>query len=228
MAVPTASSWAQLRQQARSLESQTESLFHTYSAFASSPPAKPTEEELQTERKLQDILSKRDTTVVSLSRLLDSESALTSSATKLQNLSLHRSTLADHRREHARLRSTIAEARSRANLLSTVRDDISAFRSASRVEEGRSEADYMLDERERIDRSHSVADGVLSQAYAVNEDFMGQRQMLQNINRRIANSASKVPGINTIVAKINTRKKRDSVILAALITVCFLGVLWFR
>lgn len=170
----------------------------------------------------------RDTTVVSLSRLLDSESALTSSATKLQNLSLHRSTLADHRREHARLRSTIAEARSRANLLSTVRDDISAFRSASRVEEGRSEADYMLDERERIDRSHSVADGVLSQAYAVNEDFMGQRQMLQNINRRIANSASKVPGINTIVAKINTRKKRDSVILAALITVCFLGVLWFR
>lgn len=164
----------------------------------------------------------------SLSRLLDSEAALTSSATKLQNLSLHRSTLADHRREFTRLRAALADARARANLLSSVREDISAFRSASRLEEGRSEADYMLDERERLDRSHGVADTVLSQAYAVNEDFMGQRQMLQSINRRIVHSASQVPGINAIVAKINTRKKRDSVILAGLVAMCFLLVLWFR
>lgn len=163
-----------------------------------------------------------------LSRLLDSEAAFASSATKLQNLSLHRSTLADHRREFTRLRGVIADARSRGNLLSSVRDDISAFRSAARLEEGRSEADYMLDERERLDHSHSVADSVLSQAYAVNEDFMGQRQMLQGINRRIMHSASQVPGINAIVAKINTRKKRDSVILAGLIATCFLMVLWFR
>lgn len=86
----------------------------------------------------------------------------------------------------------------------------------------------MLDERDRLDRSHNIADSVLSQAYAVNEDFMGQRQMLQSINRRIAHSASQVPGINAIVAKINTRKKRDSVILAGLIAMCFLMVLWFR
>lgn len=143
-------------------------------------------------------------------------------------MSLHRSTLADHRREFTRLRGAIADARSRGNLLSSVRNDISAFRSAARLEEGRSEADYMLDERERLDHSHNVADTVLSQAYAVNEDFMGQRQMLQSINRRIMHSASQVPGINAIVAKINTRKKRDSVILAGLIATCFLMVLWFR
>lgn len=229
---------------------QTENLFHTYSSFASSPPVKPTDEEQSTERKLHEILAKalllllpfpshtnsptnepgtqRDASVGALSRLLDSEAALTSSATKLQNLSLHRSTLADHRREFTRLRGTIADARARGNLLSSVRDDISAFRSAARLEEGRSEADYMLDERERLDRSHSVADTVLSQAYAVNEDFMGQRQMLQSINRRIKHSASQVPGINAIVAKINTRKKRDSVILAGLIATCFVMMLWFR
>ncbi|CUS10628.1 unnamed protein product [Tuber aestivum] len=228
MATSTSSSWGQLRQQARALESQTDNLFHTYSSFVSSPAAKPSEAELQTESQLQEILQKRETVVSSLSRLLNSETTLTSSATRLQNLSLHRSTLSDHRREFVRLKGTISESRSRTHLLSSVRDDINAFRSASRIEEGRSEADYMLDERDRIDNSHNVADSVLSQAYAIQSDFMDQRQLLGNINRRIVHSASQIPGINTIIAKINTRKKRDSVILAGLIAACFLMMLWFR
>ncbi|KAG0642173.1 snare region anchored in the vesicle membrane C-terminus-domain-containing protein [Tuber brumale] len=228
MATSTSNSWAQLRQQARSLESQTDNLFHTYSSFVSNPAAKPSEAELRTESQLQEILQKRETVVSSLSRLLDSETALTSSATKLQNLSLHRSTLTDHRREFIRLKGTISESRSRTHLLSSVRDDINAFRSASRIEEGRSEADYMLDERDRIDNSHNIADSVLSQAYAIQSDFTDQRQLLGSINRRIVHSASQIPGINTIIAKINTRKKRDSIILAGLIAACFLMVLWFR
>jgi len=42
------------------MKRQTETLFHTYSQFASaaSIPAKPTEDEIQTEAKLQDILEK--------------------------------------------------------------------------------------------------------------------------------------------------------------------------
>jgi Golgi SNAP receptor complex protein 1 len=39
---------------------KTETLFHTYSQFAAVPniPPKPTEEEMQTESKLQEILEK--------------------------------------------------------------------------------------------------------------------------------------------------------------------------
>jgi len=44
-----------------------------------------------------------------------------------------------------------------------VRHDIDAYR-ASNPEAA--EAEYMLDERRRIDNSHGVADSVLSQAYA--------------------------------------------------------------
>jgi Golgi SNAP receptor complex protein 1 len=72
----TGAGWAQLRQQARSLETQvrflgempvfelttvqTETLFHTYSQFASvsNIPTKPTEDERQTESKIQDLLEK--------------------------------------------------------------------------------------------------------------------------------------------------------------------------
>lgn len=76
MSTGTGTGWAQLRQQARSLETQvrvinaiaqasadhmqTETLFHTYSQFAAVPniPPRPSEDERQTEAKIHDILDK--------------------------------------------------------------------------------------------------------------------------------------------------------------------------
>ncbi|KAI5926848.1 V-snare-domain-containing protein [Camillea tinctor] len=217
--------WAQLRQQARSLESQTESLFHTYSQYStlSNIPPKPSKEERETEAKLEEILEKRDHVVGQLARLLDSEASLTSSALKQNNLSLLREKLAEHRRDLGRLRSTLQEARNRVNLLSNVRDDIQTYR-ANNPEAA--EAEYMLDERNRIDNSHNMVDSVLSQAYATNENFILQRETLASINRRITLAASQVPGLNTIIGKISARKRRDGVIMGSFIAFCFI-VFWF-
>lgn len=223
----TGGGWAQLRQQARSLETQTETLFHTYSQYASmtNMPQKPPEEEQRTEAQLQDILEKREALIAQLTRLLDSESALTSSALKQNNLARHREILQDHRRELSRLKSTIMDARNKANLLSNVRSDIDAYRSSN---PGAAEAEYMLDERRRIDNSHTMADSVLSQAYAVNESFGLQRETLASINRRIVGAASQVPGINSLIGRIGAKKRRDGIILGSFIAFCFLMLLYFR
>lgn len=222
----TGGGWAQLRQQARSLESQTESLFHTYSQFASMTniPPKPTEEELRAESQIRELLDKRETTIGQLTRLLDSSADLTSSALKQNNLARHREVLSDHRRELSRLKSAIGTARDRANLLSDVRSDIDAYR-ASNPEQA--EADYMLDERRRIDNSHNMTDSVLGQAYAINESFGLQRETLANINRRITSAASQVPGINTLISRIGAKRRRDGVILGSFVAFCFLMLLWF-
>jgi len=78
MSVTAGTGWAQLRQQARSLETQvleqalnsaevsetdqhqTEALFHTYSQFSSTTAVapKPTEDEKKTEAQLEDILER--------------------------------------------------------------------------------------------------------------------------------------------------------------------------
>ncbi|KAI9684792.1 MAG: hypothetical protein M1829_000167 [Trizodia sp. TS-e1964] len=215
--------WAQLRQQTRLLESQTESLFHTYSQFASvsSIPPKPTEDEKRIETQLDDLLSRRESLISHLSRLLDSESALTASALKQNNLSLHRNALHLHKRDLARLKASLAAARERTNLLSTVRSDIHAYRSAN------PEAEYMLDERRRVEASHGVADGVLSQAYAVRESFGAQREMLASVNRRIVGAASQVPGINSLIGRIGSKKRRDGVILGSFVAACVLLLLYF-
>ncbi|KAK5655007.1 hypothetical protein OQA88_6766 [Cercophora sp. LCS_1] len=222
MAAPSGQGWAQLRQQARSLETQTDTLLQTYSQFStqSNIPPKPTEDERNTEAKLQDLLERRDTVIGQLTRILDSEASLGASALKQSNLSLLRDKLADHRRDLNRLRSTLKEARDRANLLGSVRDDISAYRAAN------PEADYFLEERSQIDRSHETTDSVLSQAYAVQESFALQRETLASINRRITMAASQVPGINTLITRISAKKRRDGIIMGSFIAFCFLMV-WF-
>lgn len=225
MTTTAATGWAQLRQQATSLQTQTDTLFHKYSQFSSpSVSPKPTEEEKNTEAQIEDILERRETLISQLARLLDSESTLTASAVKQNNLSRHREILLDHRRELSRLRSNITEARNRANLLSNVRSDISAYRSSN---PGDAEADYMLDERRRIDNSHSMTDSVLSQAYAVNESFGAQRETLASINRRIVGAASQVPGINSLMTRISAKKRRDGIILGSFVAFCFLMLFFF-
>lgn len=86
----------------------------------------------------------------------------------------------------------------------------------------------MLEERGRIDQSHNMMDGVLSQAYAINENFGLQSETLASINRRIVGAASKVPGVNALIGKIGSRRRRDAIILGAFIGFCFLMLLFLR
>ncbi|ETN46153.1 uncharacterized protein HMPREF1541_00337 [Cyphellophora europaea CBS 101466] len=217
--------WAQLRQQIRTLESQSESLFHTYSQYVSAAnlPEKPSEEEVKNESDLSELFEKRESLISQLSRLLDSESALNTSSLKQNNLSRHREVLAEHRSELRRLKSSIAEARDRQHLLTSVRSDIDAFRSSNPAE---AEAEYMLQERGRLDSSHNVIDGIISQAYAINENFGLQQETLASINRRITSAAAQVPGINGLIQRIGTKRRRDGIILGSFIAFCFLLFFW--
>jgi golgi SNAP receptor complex member 1 len=106
-----------------------------------------------------------------------------------------------------------------------VRSDIDAYRSSNPAE---AEAEYMLQERGRIDNSHNMMDSVLSQAYAVNESFGVQRETLASINRRIVGAASQVPGINGLINRIGAKKRRDGIILGIFIALCVLMLLYFR
>lgn len=196
-------------------------MFHTYSQFAAAPniPPKPTEKERETEKKLEELLEKREDVISKLVRLLDSEAALTSSAMKQNNLALFQKKLASHRKDLIRLRSNLQEARNRANLLTNVRSDIDQYRQNNPEA---AEADYMLQERNRIDNSNSMADNVLSQAYAVNDNFNLQRETLASINRRITHAASQVPGINTLIGRISAKKRRDGIIMGGFVAFCFI------
>jgi Golgi SNAP receptor complex protein 1 len=122
------------------------------------------------------------------------------------------------------LKSSIAEARDRQHLLTSVRSDINAYRSSNPAE---AEEEYMLQERGRLDNSHNVIDGIISQAYAINENFGLQRETLASISRRITGAAAQIPGVNGLIQRIGAKRRRDGIILASFIAFCFLMFLYF-
>lgn len=136
----------------------------------------------------------------------------------------HREVLDDHKRTFNRLSAQFESERNRENLLSSVRSDIETHRTRTPQDESA----YYADERNRIENSNSLADSLLQQAYETRAEFSRQQQVLKNVQRRIWHAASHMPGINTLISKINTRQKRNSLIMAAVITICILFLVFFH
>lgn len=167
-------------------------------------------------------LVQRTASISHLSRILDSET--TPSALKSTNLARHREILQQHRTEFSRLKATIMSNRDRVKLLNNVRSDLNTYRARENPETA--QAEYMLSERRRIDNSHNMTDNVLNQAYAINESFNIQRENLASIQRRITGAAAQIPGINSLMQRIGSKKRRDGIILGSFIAICFLVLLW--
>ncbi|GAA5968160.1 hypothetical protein JCM8115_001760 [Rhodotorula mucilaginosa] len=145
------------------------------------------------------------------------------SASATHALERHRDVLAEYRRDFQRTQTSLRDAEQRANLLGSVREEISAFKSAT----GASVTDSLLAERGRIDNSHRMADDTLSQAYATRAEFAAQRTSLSNIQSRMNGVAAQVPGLNSVIGMINSRRRRDSVIMGCVLGVCTLFLLYF-
>ena len=60
----------------------------------------------------------------------------------------------------------------------------------SRSAPSASDTDMLVNERDRIEHSHGMADSVLETAYAARDEFGRQRQSLLRINQRLMQSAS--------------------------------------
>ncbi|AOA62139.1 v-SNARE protein involved in Golgi transport [Komagataella phaffii CBS 7435] len=219
------SNYSQTRSQALQLENKTESLLSQYASFGQSSSSSATGEELSLEKALKDILERRQELVNALSRIADSDDTL--AASKLQQLHRHKEILNDHKRDFGRIQESIQQERNKLNLLFSVRSDIQEHKKRSHTSnvDSLNEEEYMRQERNRVDNVNSFADRLLSQAYETRDEFSRQRHILNNAASRISESVSQMPGINVIVSKINTRRKRDSLIIAGLITMCII-LLW--
>ncbi|GAA5924404.1 hypothetical protein JCM10213_004570 [Rhodosporidiobolus nylandii] len=145
------------------------------------------------------------------------------SASATHALERHRDVLSDYRRDFQRTQTSLRDAEARANLLGSVREEISAFKNQT----GSSVTDALLAERGRIDNSHRMADETLSQAYATRAEFAAQRTGLSGIQARMTGVAAQVPGLNSVIGMINSRRRRDSVILGSIMGVCTLLFLFF-
>ncbi|GFO43135.1 Golgi snap receptor complex member 1 [Plakobranchus ocellatus] len=131
------------------------------------------------------------------------------SAALLHTLQRHRDILQDYGHEFSKTSANISAMREREDLLGSVRRDINAYKNSSGLNR---RSDMYLKENEHIRNI----------AIATKENLQSQGKLLTSITQKVNTFANRFPVINSLVQRINMRKRRDSVILAVVIAVCII------
>lgn len=216
-------SFTTLRSQIINLEKKTDQLLIQYSNYEKTVNHQENLDlETSFQTQLAETLESTNELIGQLSRITEFENLSTS---KLQQLTRHKEIWMDHSQNFNKLKASIQDAKNRNNLLFSIRSDLNKRGNGEELIENsasRDPNDYILDESTRVNNFNSFANRLLQSAYKTRDDLLNQRSYLNNANMSIGNLIQQIPGINIVISKINTRRKRDTLILAAVISFCIL------
>ncbi|KAK3775476.1 hypothetical protein RRG08_027232 [Elysia crispata] len=141
------------------------------------------------------------------------------SAALMHTLQRHRDILQDYSQEFSKTSANINAMREREDLLGSVRRDINAYKNSSGLNR---RSDMFLKENEHIRNSERLVDEQINIAIATKENLQSQGKLLTSITQKVNTFANRFPVINSLVQRINMRKRRDSIIIAVVIAVCII------
>uniref|UniRef100_A0A4W3IJC4 Golgi SNAP receptor complex member 1 n=1 Tax=Callorhinchus milii TaxID=7868 RepID=A0A4W3IJC4_CALMI len=140
-------------------------------------------------------------------------------AALMHTLQRHRDILQDYTHEYNKTKANFIAIREREDLLGSVRKDIESYKSGSGVNNRRTELFL---------KEHDVCVCFFSSiAMATKENVTSQRGMMKSIQSKVNTLANRFPAINSLVQRINLRKRRDTLILGAVIGICTILLLLY-
>lgn len=154
-----------------------------------------------------------------------SVSVASPSAALLHTLQRHRDILQDYTHEFHKTKANIEACREREELMGSVQREIDSYKSSSGGLNRRT--DLYLKENEHIRNSERIADETISVAMATKENLSSQKLTLKKISSSMNSMANRFPVLNSLMQRINLRKRRDSLILGGVIAVCIVLLLWY-
>ena len=178
------------------------------------------------------------------------------SAAKLHTLQRHRDILQDFQHEFNKIKSNIEAQRQREDLLGSVRRDIDMhYRQQQQMKGlGMGHSDFdnsnlgpggsgevigggisaqsqsFMNERARLLNSDKMTQEAIQMGLNTRDALREQRAHFTGMTSKMQGIMQKFPMINSLVHRVNWRKKRDSLIMAGVISVCvfLLLVYWMR
>ncbi|GLJ49073.1 hypothetical protein SUGI_1035210 [Cryptomeria japonica] len=173
------------------------------------------------EMEIQSLLEKLLDTNDAMSR---SAAAATPTTSVTQKLARHRDILHEFTQEFKRTKGNINAMREHAELLTSVRNDISEYRASGSMSPGPS----LLRERAAIHGSITQIDDVISQAQATKGVLSSQRTLFVEIQGKVKHLSDKFPVIRGLLGAIKRKRSKDTLILSAVIAGCtvFLILYW--
>ncbi|XP_072966296.1 Golgi SNAP receptor complex member 1-2 [Typha angustifolia] len=227
------SGWEELRKEARKIEGDLDVKLSSYarlgarSAHSSgyvdsgSPTIGSSRSWKSMEIEIQSLLEK-------LLDINDSMSHCAASATPTtsvtQKLARHRDILHEFTQEFRRTKGNLNSMREHAELLNSVRDDISESKASGSM----SPRVHLLRERAAIHGSITQIDEVIGQAQATRSVLGTQRSLFGDVQGKVKQLGDKFPIIRGLLGSIRRKRSKDTLILAAVIAACtlFLIVYW--
>ncbi|KAL7125880.1 hypothetical protein ABFS83_14G146100 [Erythranthe nasuta] len=226
------SGWEELRKEARKIEGDLDVKLSSYAKLGArfnqgghvdsgSPTLGSSRSWKSMDMEIEALLEKLLDINDSMSRCAAS-AAPTTSVT--QKLARHRDILHEFTQEFRRIKGNINSMKEHAELLSSVRDDISEYKASGSV----SPRMQLLRERAAIHGSISHIDDVISQAQATRAALGSQRTLFGDVQGKVKILGDKFPVIRGLIGSIRRKKSRDTLILSAVIAACtlFLIIYW--
>ncbi|KAG0591763.1 hypothetical protein M758_1G219600 [Ceratodon purpureus] len=219
------SGWEELRKEARKLEGDLDVKLSSYAKLGGmlshggdvGGDGSWKSMEMEIESLLEKLLDIND----SMSRCV---AAATSTTSVTQKLARHRDILHEFTQEFRRTRNNISSMREHAELLTSVRNDISEYKASGSLSPGPS----LLRERGAIHGNIAQMDEVINIAQTTKGALGAQRSTFMEIQGKVKQLGDRFPAIRGVLGAIRRKKSRDTLILAGVITGCtlFLIIYW--
>uniref|UniRef100_A0A8C5Q591 Golgi SNAP receptor complex member 1 n=1 Tax=Leptobrachium leishanense TaxID=445787 RepID=A0A8C5Q591_9ANUR len=168
-----------------------------------------------------------ETMAVEIEQLLTKVLVRTHPATSLLAFLVHPEARqpSDYTHEFHKTKTNFQAIREREDLLGSVRKDIESYKTGSGVNNRRTE--LFLKEHEHLRSSDRLIEETISIAMATKENMTSQRGILKSIQSRMNTLANRFPAVNSLIQRINLRKRRDSLILGSVIGICTILLLLY-
>ncbi len=142
-----------------------------------------------------------------------------SDTTRQAHVERFRTQLLQQTRDWDRMHSSIGKERSKLELFG---NNSSTMPDVDRT------AGTMLQERTALVQTMGVIDGTIESAFASHEMLQAQKSKVSSFGEKLAVMTATVPGINTLVSRINSRQCQETIVLGLVIGACISVWLWLR
>ncbi|XP_008557177.1 Golgi SNAP receptor complex member 1 isoform X2 [Microplitis mediator] len=222
-----AGDWEDLRKQARHVENEIDAKLVAYSKLGintgSNHASADTVPLLDEDHVFENMTSEIESLLAKLMIINDKMSEIPpNGAAMLHTMQRHKEILKDYKLEFNKIQNNFASRKDREDLLGSVRKEID-YKNAS----GLNRRDMYLKENQHINNSDRLLNDQISIAMETRDHLVSQRQTFKKIQTRFNDLSNRFPMVNSLVQRINIRKRRDSLILGVLVGFCtFLMLLY--
>eukprot|EP00252_Welwitschia_mirabilis_P012354 TRINITY_DN2737_c0_g4_i1.p1 TRINITY_DN2737_c0_g4~~TRINITY_DN2737_c0_g4_i1.p1 ORF type:complete len:241 (-),score=50.30 TRINITY_DN2737_c0_g4_i1:75-797(-) len=223
--------WDDLRREARKIEGDLDVKLSSYAKLGgrlSHADAGTTNDVITGDRSLKSMEIEIESLLEKLLDINDAMSrcaaAATATTSVTQKLARHRDILHELTQEYKRTKGNINAMREHAELLTSVRNDISEYKASGSM----SPRPGLLRERAAIHGNVSQIEEVISQAQATKGVLASQRTIFSEIQGKVRQLGDRFPVVRGLLGAIHRKRSKDTIILSAVIAGCtlFLLVYW--